>query len=79
MDIESSCRVDWPDYYVNVIFFKVWYFNYFFLLFPTQLVFLLLTLLQLCYQISLLIQRGWLYWTNLWNWLQVSLDIIHSS
>ncbi|XP_049331857.1 polycystic kidney disease 1 like 1 [Astyanax mexicanus] len=40
-------------------------------LMAAELLFLLLTLLQLYVQLCALTQRGWLYWVNLWNWLEV--------
>ncbi|KAL6462894.1 hypothetical protein MHYP_G00293160 [Metynnis hypsauchen] len=40
-------------------------------LIAAELLFLLLTLLQLYIQICVMAQKAWLYWTNLWNWLEV--------
>ncbi|XP_036413818.1 polycystic kidney disease 1 like 1 [Colossoma macropomum] len=40
-------------------------------LMAAELLFLLLTLLQLYIQICVMAQKALLYWTNLWNWLEV--------
>ncbi|KAL7835535.1 hypothetical protein SRHO_G00278820 [Serrasalmus rhombeus] len=45
-------------------------------LIAAELLFLLLTLLQLYIQICVLAQKAWLYWTNLWNWLEVMSLVI---
>ncbi|KAI4895501.1 hypothetical protein NFI96_029574 [Prochilodus magdalenae] len=37
-----------------------------------ELFFLLLSLLQLHMQICAMAQRAWSYWTNLWNWVEVT-------
>ncbi|XP_073686658.1 polycystin-1-like protein 1 [Garra rufa] len=40
-----------------------------------ELIFLSLILLHMYWQIYVMTQRGWLYWRNLWSWLEVTVFI----